>query len=289
MPRWGAIIDPSDGARDAVHAHSDDSRNAIRERRRRRPRYAGRPTRMTRIICLTFAVTLVPGPQSWAQRSSGDVPIRVVLPRTAKTSSCLLKYFLVGPFGGYGGFVPPKLDASEFEIETVHEGAAVERLQVILWCSGYQIETMDFDSLPDVGDRTVDVHPKPLGTVRFRGVVRGLPLRPVQVLYVDVDYTPWWTCEFFHLLDCLLGSWTVASVELDAESRFSVALPNFARDAVIGMFKDPGEFAFRIRDQKTGNPLFELRATGRNSAIPGNITVAESYRGEQVFDAELPK
>jgi hypothetical protein len=244
---------------------------------------------VTRIICLTFAVTLLPSPQFWAQHSSGDVPIRVVLPRTANTSSCLLKYFLVGPFGGYGGFVPPKLDASEFEIETVHEGEAVERLQVILWCSGYQIETMDFDALPDVGDRTVRVQPKPLGTVRFRGVVRGLPVPPVQVLYVDVDYTPWWTCEFFHLPDCGLGSWTVASVELDADSRFSVALPNFARDAVIGMFKDPGEFAFRIRDQKTGNLLFALRATGSNAPIPGNVPVADRYAGEHMFDAELPK
>jgi len=50
-----------------------------------------------------------------------------------ETGSCHLRYFLVGPFGGYGGFARPRLDASEFEIETVHEGEAVERLQVILY------------------------------------------------------------------------------------------------------------------------------------------------------------
>jgi len=242
-----------------------------------------------RIICLTFAVTTLPSPQFWAQRSSGDGPIRVVLPRSVETRSCRLEYFLAGPFGGYGGFARPKLDASEFEIETVHEGKAVERLQAILSCTGYQIQTIAFDSLPDLDGRTVHVHPKPLGTVRFRGVVRGFTLPHVQVLYVDVDYTPWWICEFFRLPDCLLGSWKVASVELDANSRFSVTLPNFAGDTVIGLFEHLGWFTFRIRDQKTGNPLFELRAVGSNSPIPGRITVADSYQGEQIFDAELPK
>jgi hypothetical protein len=165
----------------------------------------------------------------------------------------------------------------------------VERLQLILSCSGYQIETMVFDSLPDLTARTIQVHPKPLGTVRFRGVVRGLTLPQVQVLYVDVDYTPWWICEFFRLPDCLLGPWKVASVQLDTNSRFSVAIPNFSGDAVIRSFTHPGWFAFRIRDQKTGNPLFELTPAGSNSPIPGKITVADSYPGEQIFDAELPK
>jgi hypothetical protein len=244
---------------------------------------------LKRIIYLTCAVTLLPSPQSWAQHSSGDDPIRVVLPRSVEIRSCQLQYFLVGPFGGYGGFARPKLDASGFEIETVHGGEAVERLQVILFCSGYQIETMAFDSLPDLDGRTVQVHPKPLGTVRFRGLVRGLTLQQVQVLYVDVDYTPWWICEFFRLPDCLLGAWRVASVELDTNGRFSAILPNFARDAVVRSFKHPGEFAFRIRDQKTGNPLFELRAAGSNSRIPGRVPVADSYPGDQMFDAELPK
>jgi hypothetical protein len=84
-------------------------------------------------------------------------------------------------------------------------------------------------------------------------MVRGLTLQQVEVLYVDVDYTPWWICEFFRLPDCSLGPWRLASVELDADGRFSAILPNFARDAVIRSFKHPGDSAFRIRDQKTGN------------------------------------
>jgi hypothetical protein len=54
---------------------------------------------MKRITWFTLAVTMLPGPQA---------------------------------FGGFVGFGQPKLYASEFEIETVHKGEAVERLQIIL-------------------------------------------------------------------------------------------------------------------------------------------------------------
>lgn len=254
---------------------------------------------MKRIIYLTLAVTILPGPQARAQHPPDRAPIRVVLPRTLETKSCRLEYFLIGSFGGYGGVARPNLEASTFEIETVHEGRTVERLQFVLACSGYQIETMAFDSLPDLDGRTLQVHPKPLGTVPFRGLVRGLTLQQVEVLYVDVDYTPRWTCEFFRLPDCLLSAWRVASVQLETDGRFSVSLPDVARDPVIRSFKEPGEFAFQIRDQKTGNRLFELKAAGSDSAIAGvartrltfagRVPVADSYAGEHVFDAELPK
>ena len=98
-----------------------------------------------------------------------------------------------------------------------------------------------------------------------------------------------WTCEFFRLPDCLLRRWTVASVQLETDGRFSVSLPDFARDPVIRSFKDPGELAFRIRDQKTGNIRFDLNAAGSASLMPGRVPVAESYAGEHVFDAELAR
>jgi hypothetical protein len=204
---------------------------------------------MKRIIYLTFAVAMLPGPHSWAQHSSGDDQIRVVLPRRVETKSCRLQYFLVGPFGGYSGFARPKLDGSEFEIETVHEGEAVERLQVILFCSGYQIETMAFNSLPDLDGRTLQVHPKPLGTVHFRGVVRGLTLQQVQPLYVDVDYTPWWICEFFRLPDCgsargrsLLSSWT-QTADSPPPCRISLGMLLSGRSSIAASLP----FGFAIR------------------------------------------
>jgi hypothetical protein len=242
---------------------------------------------MKNIVFLTLVVMMLPNPRFWAQNSAGNDPIRVLLPAAVEPRSCQFNYFLGGPFGGYGGFARPKPYASEFEIETVHEGTAVENLKAVLYCSGYQLQTITFDSLPSAG-RTLQPNWKPLGTVRFLGLVRGLISQNAQVLYVDVDYTPWWICEFFRLPDCGLGAWKVASVELDTDGRFSATLPDFARDAVIRLFTRSGEFAFWIRDQKTGNLLFELKPAGSKS-FQGRVPVADGYPGEQMFDAELPK
>jgi hypothetical protein len=241
---------------------------------------------MKHITWFTLTVMMLPGLHSRAQPSSSDDPIRLVLPPSIDSRSCQLQYFLVGSFGGYGGFARPKPNASEFEIETLHEGAAAESLKAALYCPGYQLQTMTFDSLPDAAGRNFQLNPKPLGTVQFLGVVRGLISQNSQVFYVDVDYTPSWVCEFFRLADCLLGGWRVASVNLDPNGRFSATLPDFARDAVISVYKNPGEFAFRIRDQKTGNRLFELKPAGNRSPV-GSVPVANDYPGVQAFDAEL--
>jgi hypothetical protein len=76
----------------------------------------------------------------------------------------------------------------------------------------------------------------------------------------------------------------VASAELDGDGRFAIALPDFARDPVIGSFKDPGRFAFRLRDPQIRNWLFDLKPAPGQSPM-GGIAVASRYPGEQVFDA----
>jgi hypothetical protein len=243
---------------------------------------------MKQLVFVSLALTLSVTTMGRGQTRSDGGPIVVSLPQGFDTESCRLQYFLVGSFGGYGGVLQPKRDVSQYEIETVHEGAAVERLKAILYCAGYQAETIVLDSLHDVGGRHIQRHPKPLAPIPFRGVVRGLTAQNAQRLHVDVAYTPFWICEFFGMPDCLLGAWTVASAELDGDGRFAIALPDFDRDGVIASFKNPGMFAFRIRDPQTRNWLFNLKPATSQSPM-GGIPVAGRYPGEQVFDAEVSR
>ena len=147
---------------------------------------------------------------------------------------------------------------------------------------------MRFDALPRVADRTIRPSLNPLGTVQLRGAIRrGLSSRDNQVRYVDVDYTASWTCAFFGLTDCLLISWRMTSVRVGSDGRFSAALPDFAHDAAVNAFKRPGEFAFVIRDRKSGNRLFELRPAGSGSYL--GVPVASDYGQLHTFDAEPAK
>jgi hypothetical protein len=235
-----------------------------------------------------FVVVLLPSRYSWAQRPAGGAPIRIVLPPSLEPARCELRYNL--RLSGHPGFdgLYMKLNAAEFEIATVHEGAPLAALKAVLYCPGYQLQTLTFNSVPDAADRTVTLNPKPQGAIRLVGQVRGLVIQDFEKRYVDVSYLPWWTCEFFGFVDCGLGGWPVATAELTPNGRFSATLPDFARDPVISAFGRLGELDFRIRDPKTGNILFELKPEGSDSPI-WKVPVAGRYPGVQVFDAELPR
>jgi len=102
--------------------------------------------------------------------ASGD-PILVSLPVGVNANRCLMRYFLTGPFGGYGGFPQSRSDVPELAIPTVHEGTQVEALRAYIYCSGYQVETLDLPSLRDVQSRKVQLQLKDLGTIPFSGTV----------------------------------------------------------------------------------------------------------------------
>jgi len=241
---------------------------------------------MKPLVSVALALMMFATTMSRAQQRSADGPVVISFPRGFDTRTCQLKYFLMGSFGGYGGFVQPKSQVSQYEIETVHDGIAVEKLKAFLYCSGNQTETIAFDSLRDVAPWKAQLQPRPLGTVRFSGVVRGLLAQHGPVLNVDVSYIPWWSCEFFGLADCSLGGWTVATTPLGPGNRFSVALPDFARDAVVSSFKNRGEFVFRILQSETGNVLYELNLTGDTSPLE-SLPVASAYPSGLTFEAKL--
>jgi hypothetical protein len=237
---------------------------------------------MKQLVSVSLALMMFVTTTSRAQRRSDDGPVVISLPQGFDTTSCQLKYFLVGSFGLYGGFVQPTLQISAYEVETVHEGVAVEKLKAILYCSGHHIETIAFDSLRDVTPWRAQLQPRSIDTVPFSGTVRGLPAQNGPVLNVEVSYVPWWTCEFVHLVDCNLGGWTIVTTPLTPGNGFSVELPDFARDAVVLSFKNHGEFTFRILQGKTGNVLYELNPTGDTSRLSG-IPVAGAYPSEVTF------
>src|SRR2546428_13949055 len=105
---------------------------------------------MKQLVSVSLALMMFATTMSLAQRRFGDGPVIVTLPQGFDTRSCQFKYFLVGSFGGYGGFVQPELQGLEDGIETVHDDIGVGELKGFLSCLGYQNETIAFDSLRDV-------------------------------------------------------------------------------------------------------------------------------------------
>src|SRR5579862_613133 len=145
-----------------------------------------------------------------AQTTTDTGPIRLIVPANVKVEHCEVRSFLVGSFGGAGGYVPPpKRGERTFPIPTNYEGVTGTSLKALMWCPGYETWTTAFDPLPDLQGRTLEPRLTARPYIRFIGVIRGWAT-PAQPQTVTVLYSPVWTCAFFSLVDCLINPWPVA-------------------------------------------------------------------------------
>jgi hypothetical protein len=218
-----------------------------------------------------------------AVQTPDGAPIRLVLPSPVTASSCEAHSFLIGPFGGVGDLVRRQRDDSVLLIATMYEGAVGTTLKAYLWCPGYEVWTLSFDTLAGISTRTITPSLTPRGTVPFPGVVRAWTAPP-EPLSVHVNYRPSWTCAFFRLIDCGFGPWPIANVTIKPDGSFSVDLPDFAADGVIAAYGGAGDFEFSLRD-KGGDLAFELRPSDGGAPL-WRITPRPSDSAEQAFELE---
>lgn len=238
---------------------------------------------MRNIFFAVAVLCILATPNVRAQRRPPRIslPFRIHLPEAVDTKGLEITYYLIGPFGGYGSFVRTKAGVHEYEIDTSYEGKPARSLKAVIYCPGYQMETLDYPSLAGFRERSAELRLKPLATVPFSGKVL-LPARLASKIRVEVSLAASWECEFFGLTDCLYAPYKVTSAEVAEGGKFSVMLPDFAHDPVVGSYKRPGEFIFTVSEYESGKRLFWLRPEG-SSGVNGSIPVAARYQDGQVF------
>jgi hypothetical protein len=199
------------------------------------------------------------------------------LPRTVDMTHLDINYFLIARRGGVGGLLRTSPRVWEYTIPTTTEYGEVTAFKAAIFLPGYSIVLIDVPSL-DVSPRremTIDLTPLPLVVITGRVVPPpGLAGWPAPVM-VEVAFGPTWHCEFYGLVDCLIGNGKIAeSAPVGADGAFSIAVADLARDPALAQFR------FR------GQVCFTLRETGRDS--PYNLEIASSADGSRskpCFDA----
>ena len=220
-----------------------------------------------------------------ALQATDSAPIRIVLPAIVDALVCEEHSFLIGSFGGLGGFARPTRGDHTLQISTANEAGILGRsLKAYVWCPGYEVWTLSLDALPEVHARTITPSLTPRQPVRFTGVVRGW-VTPPEPLTLHVNYLPSWNCAFFQLIDCAFGPWPIADVSVNTDGTFAVDLPDVAEDRVIKSFGGEGDFEFTLRDAGW-NVIFELKPSGMR---PNQRRIAPraTYPAEQAFEFEL--
>jgi hypothetical protein len=177
----------------------------------------------------------------------------------------------------------------EYKIDTFYEGKPADSLSAVIYCPGYQVETIHYPSLAALQNRSAELQLKPLATVPLTGKVLLPPGVHADQVRVDVRLSAAWECEFFGLIDCLVPSYgKVASADMAEGGVFSVALPDFAHDPIVSTYKRPGDFRFTVSERKSARYLFSLRPEGSTGAYVG-LSVAPWYLSGKVFVPEKDK
>jgi len=242
---------------------------------------------MSLLTALTLALLARPYLRSAhppALTETGAYPFAVDFSRGEDIRDVQVRYFVTGAFGGYGEFVFDKSGDRRILLHTAVKGTPAVALKAILYVPGCQIGTIDVPSLAK-SSREFAFECRPLPTLAFTGrVVGGKTVASMQPV-VNVTYIATWSLNFFGVADGMASTFQIATVPLEADSVFHVALPDFSKDPVTRSYQwDPisTRLNFMVRDAKTWNILGRLAPSDSRSEFE-DLPILSKYPAEVVF------
>ena len=210
---------------------------------------------MVRCICAIF-LGMMPllYLESQAHSKTVELPIvSILLSSNIRSETVQVSYFLVGPFGGYGGYVTPQVGLHSYEISALVEGKAATEIRMIVYALGCEIQEF---VLPLVQDSRInqEFECQRVATVKLSGqiVPPGLVRDNTELV---VTYMAYWAHGFFGIADGMVTEFRVATVVPNASGAFQVELPYFSVDDAASPSQRRAGFRLMLRDSKTLNHI----------------------------------
>lgn len=211
--------------------------------------------------------------------------ISISLPSTVRSETVQGEYFLLGAFGGLGGYIKTRPDVVSYPIEASVKGTAATQVKVVLYADGCQ--TQKFVVSPKATSEVRSFDCEPLATVALQGVIADFSSLHANDIRVEFRYSASWVCAFFGLLDCVVPTFKVATVVPQRDGSFSVFLPDFTQDP-NEHWAEPrfrGEFSVIVRENGTENIIAFLQP--QDSKLSQNLLLQSSYPDIVRFEPKL--
>ncbi len=186
------------------------------------------------------------------QKSSTSVS--VLLPPTIPSETAQVVYFMVGPFGGYGGYTEERAGLHSYTIVASVGGKAATELRMIVYASGCEIETF-IVSLADDSRVEQRFECQPVQSVMLSGQIMPNQLVRDKNAELIITYMAFWAHAFFGIADGAVAEFRLATVSPDANGMFQVGLPRFSEDATPSSSQPRASLHLMLRDSKTRNPI----------------------------------
>ena len=213
--------------------------------------------------------------------------ITITLPADIPSEKIEIRYFLSGPFGGYGDSVNKQPNLHSYDITAGINGSAANNAKIVIYAPGCNFATFD---LPIKGEADLQESYvcKTLGTVPFNGKITTAIAYKGKDVVVDVVYISNFSSGFFHVADGMVTVIPVSQAHPDSNGGFQIMLPDLMKDPLASTmdFQHTG-FRFELRDARSGNVLsFMTYKDARSKNMNDSLPLASAYSGTVSFVAE---
>jgi hypothetical protein len=211
----------------------------------------------------------------------------ISLPSNVPSETVQISYFLIGPFGGYGGYAARRTGVDSYEIPTIVEGKAATEIRMIVYASGCEIQQFVIP-LAEHSRVSQEFPCQPVETVKLSGNVPTELVRDNNAELV-VTYMAYWAHGFYGIADGAVTEFHLATVSPDANGMFQVDLPYFTVDAVASSSERRASFRLMLRDSKTWNHIASLEPEKQEVRLQEHaFRIRSHYPDDVIFTAAEP-
>jgi hypothetical protein len=201
------------------------------------------------------------------------------LPPEIASETVQINYFMLGPFGGYGGYVTRNKGRVFYDIPASVDGKPAGAVKIIAYMPGCEIVKLEITIQGAFEQRTLPC--RALGRVPLRGRISPVSRPQISGVEVEINYEADWDHEFFCISDGMVTSIQVAAVIPDEDGQFEVELPDFFNQADLGK----GSFQFVLRNRSSGNIIAMLKP-GNIPRFVGGLAIRSSYDPFVLFSVD---
>jgi hypothetical protein len=178
--------------------------------------------------------------------------VSILLPADILSETVQISYFLVGPFGGYGGYATQLAGVHAYEIPAVVEGKAATEIRMIVYASGCEIQTFVIPLANEsrINQKFACQH---AAMVKLSGQITPSELVRDHNAELVVSYMAHWAHPFYGIADGSVTEFRLATISPDANGAFQVDLPYFS--AAGAASSSQASFRLMLRDSKTWNHI----------------------------------
>jgi hypothetical protein len=215
--------------------------------------------------------------------------VSIALPPNIPSETVQISYFLVGPFGGHGGYTAKRTSVHSYEIPIVGEGKAATEIRMIVYAAGCEIKLFAIP-LAEHSRVSQEFTCLPVGTVKLSGhIVPDALVRDTNAELV-VSYMAYWAHTFYGIADGFVTGFNIATVSPDANGMFQVDLPYFTVDSVASSSEQRASFQLALRDSKTGNHIASILEPEKQELRleEHGLRIRSQYPDDLIFTAAEP-